>query len=210
MDSAFADFWAAGIDRLGRRDARVAAAAASAVNIRKFSVSALRDLAADRGVPLRSITHDPAELVARIEAQTAAARASSAANAQLGGWLSGHTAFREYGSDLEQEAFQLLAAFGGGGDTDDISGAPVLSTTIAGARVRRLGAGVRKLAASVHSHGSWEEEAIFGFLKRELRSFAPFYDALTGEHAGAADLASEVSLPALLKPLPLHVRRLLR
>jgi hypothetical protein len=202
MESAFADFWAAGIERSGRRDAHVAAAAASAVNIRKFSVSALRDLAVDRGVSPLSITHDSAELVARIEAHTASVRATPAARAQLGGWLSGHTAFREYGSELEQEAYQLLTAFGAGDD-------PLVSAAIAGARVRRLGAGVRKLAASVHAHGSWEEEVIFGFLKRELRSFAPFYDALTGEHAGAADLASEVSLPALLEPLPLHVRRLL-
>jgi hypothetical protein len=198
MDQSFASFWAAGIDTTPRRDARIAAAAtaASAVNLRRFSVSALRDLAADRGVPLRDISHDHMELVDRIEAQTAKVRASPAAKASLGGWLGGHTAFREFGAELEEEAFKLLTAFGGGSSSsselDSISGAPVLTVAVAGSRVRRLGAGVRKLATSVHSHGSWEEEAIFGFLKRELRSFGPFYDALKSEHHGAADLASEV------------------
>jgi hypothetical protein len=193
MDPSFSDFWSAGIDVSLRRESRLAAAiaAASAVNIRKFSTVALRDLAADRGVPLHAISHDTATLVPLIEQHTARVRGSPAAKAQLGGWLGGHASFRNYGAELELQASRLLAAFVGV-ESDNTSGAPSLSSASAGALVRRLGAGVKKLADAVYSHGSWEEEAIFGFLKKELRSFAPFHDALTSEHHGAADLASEV------------------
>ena len=69
-----------------------------------------------------------------------------------------------------------------------------MDISVAGPRVRRLGSGVKKLAASVHAHGSWEEGAIFDFLARELHSFGPFHAALTGEHLGSAEEAAEVSL----------------
>jgi len=91
----------------------------------------------------------------------------------------------------QSDAFVLRHAFIQSDDaSEDCS--PAMSVPVASVRVRRLGAGVKKLASSVHAHGSWEEGAIFDFLRAELPSFSPFHAALTGEHHGAADVAAEV------------------
>ena len=202
MDSTTVEFWSAGISSdtdTSKRDKRLLAnaAAVSAANFRKWTVPALQTLASERGLAFDTIGYDSPSLVAAIEAHTASVRASRAAKEQLGGWLGGHVSFREYGASLEEDAYVLLRAFNGSKRSGAENADPALSLQAAGLRVRRLGAGVRKLASAVHAHGSWEERVIFDFLRKELRSFEPFHVALTGEHHGTAEDAAEVSYPVI-------------
>lgn len=202
MDASTVEFWAAGVAGNHRRDRRLAAAdaALAAVNIHAWEEPALRQLAAERGLSLDGLK-DGEGIVDAIVAHTAAVRASPAAKTQLGGWLGGHVSFREYSASLEEDAFVLADAFSSGGED---AGPPTMSIPVAAVRVRRLGAGVRRLAASVHAHGLWEERAIFDFLKAELRTFAPFHAALTSEHRGADEVSQEVRLA--LRSLALRAR----
>lgn len=204
MDGSTVEFWAAGLASARRKDIRLAAAdaATAALDISRWEISALRQLALDRGLASSELDGlDAPASVALVRSHTAAIRASAVARTQLGGWLGGHTSFREYGAGLEEDAYVLLHGFRGDERAD---GAQAMPLAIAAVRARRLGAGVRKLASSVHAHGAWEERAIFDFLRAEAPSFAPFHAALTSEHKATDDVAAEASALSSYRILGLH------